>query len=83
MKTLSPVEAAQVKSTLALARSGRATLVQLALAHELASGSGLNGTLGELREHMRRMISPPPLHESSKHIVLGVISGIITHYALP
>ena len=82
MKNLTPAEVAQVKSTLALARQGRATLVQLATAHELASGSGLNGTLGELRAHMRQMITPPPLHDSSKHIVLGVISGILTHYVL-
>ena len=83
MKTLTPAEVAQVQSTLTLARQGQATLVQLAIAHDLASGAGLNGTLEELRSHMRQMIVPPPLHESSKHIVLGVISGIITHYALP
>ena len=82
MKTLTPAEAAQIQATLALARQGRATLVQLAVAHDLASGAGLNGTLGELRAHMRQMITPPPLHHSSKHIVLGVISGILTHYVL-
>ena len=82
MKTLTPAEAAQIQATLALARQGRATLVQLAVAHDLASGAGLNGTLGELRAHMRQMITPPPLHDSSKHIVLGVISGILTHDVL-
>ena len=82
MKNLTPTEVAQVKSTLALARQGRATLVQLATAHELASGSGLNGTLGELRAHMRQMISPPPLHDATKNIALGVISGILTHHLL-
>ena len=82
MKTLAPAEAAQIKSTLALARQGRATLVQLATAHDQASGAGLNGTIGELRAHMRQMITPPPLHDSSKHIVLGVISGILTHHLL-
>lgn len=82
MKTLTPAEVAQVQEALALARQGRATLVQLAVVHDLASGAGLNGTLGELRAHMRQMITPPPLHDSSKHIVLGVISGILTHYVL-
>lgn len=82
MKTLTPAEAAQIQATLALARQGRATLVQLAVAHDLASGAGLNHSLGELRAHMRQMITPPPLHDSSKHIVLGVISGILTHYVL-
>ena len=82
MKTLTPTEAATVQSTLALARQGRATLVQLATAHDLASGAGLNGTLGELRAHIRQTVTPPPLHDSSKHIVLGVISGILTHHLL-
>ena len=82
MKTLTPTEAATVQSTLALARQGRATLVQLATAHDLANGAGLNGTLGELRAHIRQAVTPPPLHDSSKHIVLGVISGILTHHLL-
>jgi hypothetical protein len=82
MKPLTPAEVAQVQSTLALARQGRATLAQLAAAHDLASRAGLDGTLGELGEHMRRMIPPPRLHDSSKHIALGVISGLLTHYIL-
>jgi hypothetical protein len=82
LKPLAPAEVSQVQSTLTLARQGRATLVQLATAHDLASGAGLNGTLGELRAHIRQMVTPPPLHDSSKHIVLGVISGILTHHLL-
>jgi len=82
MKTLTKAEAAQIQETLALARQGRATLMQLAAAHELANGAGLNGTLGELRAHMRQMVTPPPLHDSTKHIILGVISGILTHHLL-
>jgi hypothetical protein len=82
MKTLAPAEAAQIKSTLALARQGRATLVQLAAAHDLASGAGLNGTIGELRAHIRHMVAPLPLHDATKDVVLGVISGILTHHLL-
>ena len=82
MKTLTPAEVAQVQSTLALARQGRATLVQLAAAHELASGAGLNGTVGELSAHMRRIVTPLPLHDATKNIALGVISGILTHHLL-
>ena len=82
MRTLTKIEVAQIQTTLALARQGKATLPQLAAAHELANGAGLNSTLGELRAHMRQMVTPPPLHDSTKHIVLGVISGILTHYVL-
>ena len=82
MRTPTKAEVAQIQATLTLARQGKATLPQLAAAHELANGAGLNGTLGELRAHIRQMVTPPPLHDSSKHIVLGVISGILTHYVL-
>ena len=82
MKNLTPAEVAQVKATLALARQGRATLVQLATAHELAGEAGLSGTVGELRAHMRRMVTPLPLHSATKDVMLGVISGILTHHLL-
>ena len=82
MKNLTPAEVTQIQETLALARQGRATLPQLAVAHELANGAGLNGILGELRAHIRQMVSPPPLHDSSRNIALGVISGILTHHLL-
>ena len=82
MKTLAPAEAAQIKSTLALARQGKATLVQLATSHELASEAGLRGTMEELGAHMRRMVAPLPLHSATKDVVLGVISGILTHHLL-
>ena len=82
MKAIPKAEVAQIQETLALARQGKATLSQLAAAYELASGAGLNNSLGELRAHIRQMVTPPPLHDSSRHIVLGVISGILTHYIL-
>jgi hypothetical protein len=56
--------------------------VQLATAHELASETGLSGTVGELRAHMRRMVTPLPLHSATKDVMLGVISGILTHHLL-
>jgi hypothetical protein len=82
MKTLTPAEVAQIQSTLALARQGKATLVQLATAHELASEAGLRYTMEELRAHMRRMVAPLPLHSATKDVMLGVISGILTHHLL-
>jgi hypothetical protein len=78
MTKLSPVEVAKIQAALAAARQGRATLEQLAHAHRLAEGQNLNGTLGELREHIRRMTPAPPLRNEAKSIMLGVISGLLT-----
>jgi len=82
IKKLSNEEVAQIRGVLALAREGRATLVQLAAAHDLAIGAVLNGCLGELRDHIRQMVSPPPFRAEGKNIALGIASGILTHYLL-
>ena len=81
-KTLTPEQAAEIKHTLVLAREGKATLVQLATAHDLANDGSLNGCLGELRLHIKRMVSPPPLHITAKEISVGVMSGLATHLLL-
>jgi hypothetical protein len=86
-KTLTPAEVAKVRDTLDLARAGRATLVQLAVAHDLASGASLNGCLGELRSHILRMVTPAPPHAgpatiATKDLTLGIVSGILTHMIL-
>jgi hypothetical protein len=82
MKSLTPEQVALVKTTLDHAREGKATLCQLAAAHDLANGANLNGTLGELREHMRRMVPAPPMKMEAKAVVLGIVSGVLTHYLL-
>jgi hypothetical protein len=81
-KSLTKEEIAQIQGALALAREGRATLVQLATAHDLAIGAVLNGCLGELRSHIHRMVSPPPWHVEGKDMALGVASGFVTHFLL-
>jgi hypothetical protein len=81
-KTLTMEEIAQIQGALALAREGRATLVQLATAHDLAIGAVLNGCLGELRAHIHQMVSPPHYHMEGKDIALGVASGFLTHFLL-
>lgn len=81
-KTLTTTEIAEVQKTLAEARLGRATLSQLARAHDLATGADLNGTLGELREHIRCATPRPPLRDEARAIVLGFISGVFTHLVL-
>ena len=81
-KTLTPSEIAEIQKALADARLGRATLSQLAHAHDLAEDAGLNGTLGELREHVRCATPKPPLRDEARAVVLGFISGVLTHVVL-
>ena len=82
MKNLTPAQVGLIQETLAHAREGKATLAQLAVAHDLAEGATLNGTLGELRAHIRNMVPRPPLHAETKGVLLGIVSGILTHYLL-
>jgi hypothetical protein len=81
-KTLTAPQIAEIQSTLANARAGRATLSQLARAHDLADGACLNGTLGELRGHIRAMTPRPVFRMEGRDILLGVISGVFTHLLL-
>ncbi len=73
-KKLSPAEVAEVMRVLAEARAGHATLAQLARAHDLASGADLNGTLGELREHIRAMVPRPAGRDEAKAVLLGCVT---------
>jgi hypothetical protein len=81
-KTLTINEISEIQHVLDEARAGRATLVQLARAHDLASGASLNGTLGEIREHIRAMTPKPAMRDEAKAIFLGCISGVFTHLLL-
>jgi len=81
-KKLSPAEVAEVMRVLAEARAGHATLAQLARAHDLASGADLNGTLGELRDHIRAMVPRPAIRDEAQAIGLGIVSGVLTHLLL-
>jgi hypothetical protein len=81
-KTLTPAQIAEIQKALAQARAGRATLSQLAHAHDLAEDACLNGTLGELREHIRAATPRPLFRMEGRDILLGVISGVFTHLLL-
>jgi hypothetical protein len=81
-KKLSPAEVAEVEDVVTLARAGHATLSQLARAHDLANGANLNGTVGELREHIRRATPRAPMRDEMRSIVLGFLSGLATHAVL-
>jgi two-component sensor histidine kinase len=79
--SLTPQQASQVKRAIDLAREGRATLSQMASAHELCEGAGLEGCAGELRGHMREKLDPSH-HKTGRDLLLGVASGALTHYML-
>jgi len=79
-RELTQNEVGHVKAALQAARKGGATLEQLAHAHRLAEDACLNGTVGELREHIHRVTPQPPLRMEARSIFLGVMSGIVTHY---
>ena len=81
-KKLTQAELAEIQKILVDARAGRATLPQLAHAHELATCANLNGTLGELHEHIRRATPRPPLRDEASAIFLGIVSGVFTHLLL-
>lgn len=81
--TLTMTQAAEIQAALIAARNGKATLSQLARAHDLATGAELGGCLGELRAHIRRLTPAPPSHvEAFRDIALGVIAGFITEHLL-
>jgi hypothetical protein len=71
----------QVKQAVDLAREGRSTLSQMASAHELCEGAGLEGCAAELRGHMREKLDPGH-HGAGRDLLLGVASGALTHYVL-
>ena len=77
-----------VKKAIDDARAGRATLVQLATAHETASQMNLNGCVGELRQHIITMVSPgkptsrPRAADFAGDVLTGVIAGFVTHHLL-
>ena len=82
MKNLTPTQVGLIQETLAHAREGKATLAQLAAAHDLAEGATLNGTLGELRSHIRAMVPTPTVRVEGKSILIGIVSGVLTHFLL-
>ena len=75
--SISKSELALVKTALDDAEHGRATLVQLAQAHEVAERAGANGTVGLLRGYIRGMTPGPRAGFLSANVVGGIISGVI------
>ncbi len=80
--SLTPAQVQQIKHTIEIAREGRATMLELGAAHDLAQGAQppLPGCAAELRAHIRELAKDH--HEGKKafgrDVVTGVVSGIIT-----
>lgn len=81
-RKLTNAEIEAVKTALEAGRRGSATLMQLSHAHGLAEDACLNGTLGELREHIRKLVPGPPGRTELKAVGLGVVSGFVVNFLL-
>jgi hypothetical protein len=81
---LTKAQTARLKYTIEIAREGKATLPQLANAHELAQGAGLPNCAAELRAHIRAVAADhhEAHHATGQQVATGVISGVITHFLL-
>lgn len=79
---LSPAEFGHVKKAITDAELGRATMSQLALAHDICERVGAHDTLGVVRHHIRRQTPQPFMRNELKSILLGVVSGTITWFFL-
>jgi hypothetical protein len=81
---LTKAQAARLKYTIEIAREGKATLPQLANAHELAQQAGLVNCAAELRAHIRAVAADHdvPHQRAGRDVLTGVISGVITHALL-
>ncbi len=77
---IDPLDIVFLRTALDAARKGQATLPQLAAAHQIAERAMLNGTVGELRHYINAMTVKPPVHVAAKSVLLGVLSGILTHF---
>lgn len=84
-RRLTRSEAIVVRKALDDARAGRATLTQLAQAHDLAEDGCLPGCIGELRQHIRNYTPEPPgspLKSAIGDLIIGAFAGVLTHHML-
>lgn len=79
---LSKAEASTISKALADANAGRATLVQLSQAHEIAQRCNANKCVGLLRHHIRNHVPAPLAKNELKSIGLGIVSGCVTAFLL-
>jgi len=77
-------QAKLLKQTIMSARGGRASLLDLARAHELAVEAKLPGCAAELRAHVRAVAADHHVEHSSarRDVFTGIVSGVLTHVLL-
>jgi len=81
MAALTQNEVSRLRDTIASARGGRASLTELASAHEIAERAGLPGCAAELRSHIRAVAADhhaPDQWNIGRDVATGVVSGVIT-----
>ena len=80
--SLTPTEIAQLKSTIEIAREGRATMRQRGAAHDIALHAipPLPGCAAELRAHIRALAADHDEGQKAlaRDVFSGVVSGVIT-----
>jgi hypothetical protein len=77
-------EIAKLQATLQAARQGKATLLQLAEAYDIAERYKLGVTMVELRKHIVSLVQPEPnivvvARSPLWNLVIGVIAGFLVH----
>ena len=84
MTKLTTEQGLEIEKTITLGRKGRASLTQLAHAHDLCQGAGLTACSAELRAHIRTMAADHDVahKRTGRDVLTGVISGMITHAIL-
>ncbi len=77
-------EFAELQTTIGKARGGRATLLELARAHQIADESNLPGCAAELRAHIRAVAADhhEPISRAKRDVFMGIVSGVLTHVLL-
>jgi hypothetical protein len=73
---ISRAELDAVKKTITDAETGKASLVDLARAHEICSRAGASKTLGIISEHIHRM-TPGRYRSLVPNVGAGIVSGAI------
>lgn len=74
----------ELVATVAKARGGRASLIELARAHHIADSAGLAACAAELRAHIRAVAADHHVEQSRarRDVFTGIVSGVLTHVLL-